>query len=114
METDMKGLSLNKVVSTRVGLDPGDATRHMFAIDFAGPSLNSIPENAPPQAIASCSENAAIVYNEVFHNPYSNTWRVMLKMQPKPGNNDDVDLRCSLKIGEEVVSETWTYHWSPP
>ncbi len=114
METDMKGLSPNKVVATRVGLDAGDATRHQFAIDFAGPSLSSIPENAPPQAIASCSDNAAIVYNEVFRNPYANTWRVMLKMQPKPGNNDDVDLRCTLKKGEEVVSETWTYHWSPP
>ena len=113
-ETDMKGLSPNKAMTTRVGVDTADTQRRQFAIDFSGPSLNAIPENAPPQAIANCSANAAIVDNQVFRNPFDNTWRVVLKLQPKPGNTDDIDLRCTLKKGEEVVSETWTYHWSPP
>jgi len=111
-ETDLK-LSYNKVVATRIGLDPRNAGRRQFAIDFAGPKLAALPENLPPQAIASCSANAAIVENQVFRNAFNGTWRVMLKLEPKPGNKDPVDIRCTLQKGEEVLTETWTYLWSP-
>jgi glucans biosynthesis protein len=112
-ETDLH-LSQNKVVATRVGEDPLDPQRRQFAIDFAGPKLSGLTEKTPPEAIASCSVNAAIVENQVFHHPYNNTWRVILKLAPKPDNKDPVDLRCTLKKGEEVLTETWTYLWSPP
>jgi glucans biosynthesis protein len=112
-ETDMK-LSQNRVTATRVGLDPTDPQRRQFAIDFAGPKLDAIPENTPPQAIASCSDNGTLVENQVFRNPHDKTWRVMLKLAPRSGNTEPVDLRCTLKRGEDVVSETWTYLWSPP
>ena len=107
-------LSANKVLATRIGADPRDPQRRQFAIDFVGPKLDTIPENAPPQSIASCSTNAVIVENQVFRNPFSHSWRVMLKLEPKPGNTDPVDIRCTLQKGEEVLGETWTYLWSPP
>jgi glucans biosynthesis protein len=110
---DLK-LSENRVVSTRVGLDAHFASARQFVIDFAGPKLGAIPENDPPQAIANCSANAAIVDNLVFRNPFLNGWRVVLKMQPKSGNTDPVDLRCTLQNGTNILSETWTYQWSPP
>jgi periplasmic glucans biosynthesis protein len=114
-ETDLK-LSPNtgNVVATRLGADPRDPQRRQFAVDFGGPNLNSIPAASPPQSIASCSQNAAIVENQIFRNAFRNTWRVILKLEPKPGNHDPVDIRCTLKKGEEVISETWTYLWSPP
>ena len=65
-------------------------------------------------AIANCSTNAVIVDNQVIRNEELGTWRVILKMQPNPGNVDPVDLRCSLQQGTNVVGETWTYQWSPP
>jgi glucans biosynthesis protein len=83
-------------------------------IDFAGPKLDAIPESAPPVAIASCSTNAAIVDNLVLRNPYLGTWRVILKMQPRPGNTAPVDLRCTLQKGTNVVAETWIYQWTQP
>ena len=113
-EPALKRSPPNKVLATRVGADPRDPQRRQFAIDFGGTDLNAIPESAPPQPIASCSENAVIVENQVFRNPFSNTWRVMLKLEPKAGNTDPVDIRCALKKGKEVISETWTYLWSPP
>ena len=73
-------------MATRIGADPRDPQRRQFAIDFAGPKLNALPENSPPQAIASCSTNAVIVDNQVFRNPFNDSWRVMLKLEPKPGN----------------------------
>jgi periplasmic glucans biosynthesis protein len=114
-ETNLR-LSPNtgNVVSTRVGADPRNSQRRQFAVDFGGATLNTIPESAPPTPIASCSTNAAIVENQIFRNSYDNTWRVILKLEPKPGNTDPVDIRCTLKKGEEIISETWTYLWSPP
>jgi len=112
-ETDMK-VSENKVVGTRVGADLRDPRRRQIVIDFGGPKLSVIPKDIPPQAVANCSDNAAIVESQVFHNPINDTWRVILKLGPKPGNTDPVDLRCTLMKGEEVLSETWTYLWSPP
>src|SRR5208282_6821927 len=90
---DLK-LSENRVVSIRVGLDSHFENTRQFVMDFVGPKLGVIPENEPPQAIANCSDNAVIVDNLVLPNPFLNGWRVVLKMQPKPGNNDPVDLRC--------------------
>jgi glucans biosynthesis protein len=111
-ESDLK-LSENKVLATRVGADPRDPQRRQFAIDFTGPKLSAIPDTAPPQAIVNCSTNAAILAPQVFRNPFNDSWRVMLTLEPMPGNKDPVDIRCTLKKGEEVLSETWTYHWSP-
>jgi len=112
-EADLK-LSENRVVSTRIGLDSDNAGTRLIMIDFTGPKLDAIPENRPPQAIASCSTNAAIVWNQVLRNTFLKTWRVVLKMQPKPGNANPVDIRCTLQNGTNILSETWTYQWSPP
>ena len=112
-EADMRSLSENKVISTRIGADARFPKARQMIIDFAGPKLNTIPETSPPVAIANCSTNADIIENQVVRNPFENTWRVILKMQPKPGNVDPVDLRCTLQKGTNILSETWTYLWSP-
>jgi glucans biosynthesis protein len=112
-DADLK-LSENRVVSTRIGLDSDNANTRVIMVDFAGPELDAIPEGNPPQAIASCSTNAAIVWNQTLRNTFLKTWRVVLKMQPKPGNTDPVDIRCTLQRGTNILSETWTYQWSPP
>lgn len=103
----------NKVVATRVGRCAPDSDARQIFIDFAGPQLDAHSSTNPPAAIASCSDNADIVANQVVWNPYQKTWRVVLKMQPKPGN-DPVDLRCTLQRGNKVISETWTYQWTRP
>ena len=69
-DADLK-LSENRVVSTRIGLDSQLPDRRQIIIDFAGPKLDAIPENNPPQAIANCSTNAAIPDNQVFRAPNS-------------------------------------------
>jgi len=111
-DADVK-LSENRVISTRVGPDTHFPNARQFIIDFAGPKLDAMPESQPPRAIANCSTNAAIVDNLVVHNPYLNSWRVILKMQPRPGNANPVDLRCTLQKGTNILSETWTYQWNP-
>jgi glucans biosynthesis protein len=107
-------LSENRAVSTRIGLDLSCQDCRQIVIDFDGPKLDAISENSPPVAIANCSTNAEILDNQVTRNADLGTWRVILKMQPKPGNIDPVDLRCTLQKGTNILSETWTYQWSPP
>jgi glucans biosynthesis protein len=112
-EADLKR-SENCVVSTRIGPDAQFAGARQFVIDFDGPKLDAISGDKPPVAIASCSGNAAIVDNFVTRNTFLGTWRVILKMQPKAGSHEAIDLRCTLQQGTNIVSETWTYQWSPP
>jgi glucans biosynthesis protein len=112
-ETDLK-LSENKVVATRIGADSREGNRREFVIDFAGPKLEALSPENPPRVVANCSDNGTLTESQVFRNEFANTWRVILKLQPKSDNHDPIDLRCTLTQGEEAVSETWTYHWSPP
>jgi len=111
-ETD-RSFSENKVLGTHIGADSRDKKKREIVIDFSGPKISSLSENDPPVAVASCSENGAINETQVFRNPFNGNWRVVLKMTPKEGNQSPIDIRCTLKKGEEVLTETWTYHWSP-
>jgi len=113
-ESDTK-LSPNRAVSTRVGLDYHFPNTRQFIIDFTGPDLAKLPANNSIQAISNCSTNAVIVDNQLLPpTDFLKTWRVILKMQPKPGNNSPVDLRCTLQRGTNILSETCVYQWSPP
>lgn len=105
--------SANRVLATRIGVDSRDPQVRLFAIDFGGPKLTGFRESAPPQAIASCTTNAT-VETQTFRNTFNNSWRVMLRLHPKLEDKSAVDIRCALQNGKEVLTETWTYHWSPP
>jgi glucans biosynthesis protein len=114
-ETDTDKLSPNRVIATRIGADQRNPGRRQIAIDFTGPSLASLPEGVIPEAVPWCSTNGAITEPpQVFQLPSNGVWRAIIMMEPKPGNREPVDLRCTLKRGEEVLTETWTYLWSPP
>jgi glucans biosynthesis protein len=112
-DADVK-LSENRAVSTRIGADSRFAGAREFVIDFKGPKLDRLPETETLEAIANCSTNAVIAESNVLPNPYLHAWRVILKMQPKPGNTEPVDVRCTLQKGTNILAETWTYLWSPP
>jgi glucans biosynthesis protein len=107
-------VSPNQAVSTRVGVHPRDAKARQFVIDFNGPRLQALADNAPPTSVVSCSANGKITENQVFRVPQSRVWRVILKLEPAADNRDPIDLRCNLQRGSDNLSETWTYHWSPP
>ena len=112
-ETDKK-LSENKVLATRIGADTAHPQVRQFALDFGGPKLAALPQGTVPKPVTSSSENGTIVDCQVFPIPFSKEWRVMLKMEPRSGNQAPVVLRCALTDEKEALTETWTYYWSPP
>ena len=113
-ETDMTFSPENKVVGTRIGLVDQNSDARQIFIDFSGPKLSAIAATNPPAAMVTISTNAQIVANQVLWNSDLKAWRVVLKMQPNAGNDKPVDMRCTLQRAKEVLSETWSYQWTPP
>jgi glucans biosynthesis protein len=112
-EADTKR-SPDRVISTRIGPDAQFKGARQFVLDFDGPKFDKLSEDKPPVAIASCSAGAHIVDQFVMRNTFLGTWRVIVKMMPKPDSHESVDLRCTLQSGTNTIGETWVYQWSPP
>jgi periplasmic glucans biosynthesis protein len=78
-----------------------------FTLDFGGPALDDLPENAPVKAIASADANGRIVESLVYKNPATGHWRMTLRLQrAEPAK--PVELRASLELNGNAISETWT------
>jgi glucans biosynthesis protein len=112
MQTE-PSLSPNFARATRVGASLQNPRLRQFAIDFVGPALEGLSEADPPQAVASCTPNAHLSENQCLKNPFENSWRVILKLEPAPENKEPINLRCTLKKGDTVLTETWDYQWMP-
>jgi len=110
-ETDITQSS-NLVVATRVGLDPRDQRQHQFVIDFDLPLLKG--DEQAPKALASCGTNAYLSLVQLFRNTDDNTWRVFINMAPNSAGHDPVDLTCTLRRSDGLMSESWSYRWTPP
>jgi glucans biosynthesis protein len=99
---------LATVIETRVGAGPGKGTR-LFVIDFTGGSLAELNQDAPVEPIIALS--AGIVKALVARpNPMIGGWRVSFILET--GGAKLCDLRCTLKLGDKVLSEVWSYRWT--
>ncbi|MGI8602538.1 MAG: glucan biosynthesis protein [Verrucomicrobiales bacterium] len=106
-------LSPNSAKATRVGASLQNAKVRQFAIDFGGPALDKLAKTETLEAVASCSPNAHLSENQCLAHPFENSWRVSLKLEPAADNKEPVGLRCTLKKGATVLTETWDYQWIP-
>ncbi len=43
-------------------------------------------------------------------NPYTKGWRMSFELLPQ--GSDPSELRCFLKLGNDVLTETWSYQWT--
>ncbi|MGH6638112.1 MAG: glucan biosynthesis protein G, partial [Polaromonas sp.] len=85
-----------------------------FVIDFAGPALDALPEDAKLEAIATASANARVLESLAYRNPATGTWRMTLRVQRL--NNPDqpnmpaqpIELRAFLQHNSNTLTETWT------
>lgn len=110
---DMPTLSPGgRTLASRIGAGgAGDLNPEIrrFVIDFSGESLAKLAENTPVQAIVSAS--AGQIQNVVVHkNTHSNGWRLSFELLPQ--GSDRSELRCFLKLGNDVLTETWSYQWT--
>jgi glucans biosynthesis protein len=66
-----------------------------FLVDFEGPALAKLPEDADVRSQVSTSDNADLVENTLRYNPETKGWRLTLRLKVKDPNKS-VDLRASL------------------
>jgi len=100
-------------VSTRSGRSmTHEPELQRFVVDFDGTYLRQQKPDPTIEPEVWVGEGAKLAYKTVQKNPYNNTWRVGFGFKPD-GNGRPVELRCFLKKTPHVLTETWTYLWSP-
>jgi glucans biosynthesis protein len=100
---------LATTADTRVGAGLAKDTR-LFVVDFAGGRLAELPSDAPVTAVLTTSAGA-VKQAIARPNPATGGWRVSFVLEP--GGAKLCDLRGTLKLGEEPLSEVWSYRWTP-
>ena len=97
-----------------------------YVIDFAGPALDALPEDAKVEAITTASANARVVESLAYRNPATGAWRMTLRIErlktPKAQAaaasaataaavalpEQPIELRAFLQHNNHTLSETWT------
>jgi glucans biosynthesis protein len=109
--------TLARCVATRTGLggivgQPRKYFAWRFAIDFAGGDLSLLGPKARVEAVITASRGRVEITSA---RPLAsiNGWRAMFDLVPPPGT-EPIDLRVFLRSGDQALSETWLYQYSPP
>ena len=81
-----------------------------FVVDFAGPALDALPEQAKVQAITTAGVNARVVESLAYRNPATGAWRMTLRVErlKTAGPAQPIELRAFLQHNNQTLSETWT------
>jgi glucans biosynthesis protein len=101
-----------RTLASRIGAGgAGDLNSEIrrFVIEFSGEALAKLSDDSPVAAVVSTSSGQ--IQNVVVHkNPYSNGWRLSFELLPQ--GSDLSELRCFLKLNNDVLTETWSYQWT--
>ncbi|HKE49767.1 MAG TPA: glucan biosynthesis protein G [Rhodanobacteraceae bacterium] len=102
-----------RVVETRRGKGymPKPDNSIGFVVDYAGPMLAGLGDDAPVAADVSTDANGAIVDKLVRRNPETGGYRLELHVR-RVDDNKPVEIRAALRNGDKV-SETWSYALPP-
>lgn len=107
--------SVARVVGTRIGQGgvPGQArtgNTKKFVIDFEGGPLGGIEQRFDIDPIVDAARGR-ISGRYVVKVVGTDRWRAFFDLDVTGA--EAVDLRCYLKLGDEVLSETWMYQYLP-
>jgi periplasmic glucans biosynthesis protein len=103
-----------RAIATRIGAggtDVPDHSRRKFVIDFTGPALRRLdPETEKVEAV--CNASSGHIAQAVAHpNTFLDGWRLFFELIPEEGR--PADLRCFLRRGQNILTETWVFTWVP-
>lgn len=89
-----------------------EADLQRFWVDFDGAYLRGLPPVPAVEAVVTVGAGAKLVNQNLQKNPFNNTWRVAISLKPD-GSGKPVELRCFLKREPHILTETWSYLWTP-
>jgi periplasmic glucans biosynthesis protein len=108
---------LGRCVATRLGNggQPG-TTRpkgvRKFMVEFLGGPLKDLPYGVTPQAVLTTSRGEfSYVFTEAVPDGVAGHWRAQFDLTV--AGPDPVELRCYLKSGDTVLTETWLFQYHP-
>ncbi len=99
------------VKATRLSGVGGDRHTHRFVVDFAGEKIEGLGEEEPMELDVSARPDCQIRHARVQKNPFDKSWRATFEITAPPDAR--VDLRASLKLRDDTLTETWSYLWQP-
>lgn len=110
-EAALKG---GRTRATRVGAggtDVPDPSKRKFVLDFTGDAVERLdPQNPNVQPVCNTSRGE-FAPPVAHHNRFTGGWRLFFELAPEAGQA--ADLRCFLRRGQDVLTETWVYRWAP-
>ncbi|MBL9190345.1 MAG: glucan biosynthesis protein [Opitutaceae bacterium] len=83
-----------------------------FVIDFAGAPLEALGAEAKLEHAVTVGDGGKLNHAALQKNSINGTWRVAFTVKPD-GSGRPIELRCFLKHGTKVLTETWSYLWQP-
>ena len=109
---------LGRVIATRTSVG-NEKEIKLYLIDFEGAKLRSLADNALVKADISLG-NADLLGQQIQKNSVTGGWRLVLHVRKKEGAIDQlipkvipddrpIELRASLRLGDAVLTETWSY-----
>ena len=101
---------LGRVVGTRDGAVPSAGGQRRFVVEFAGGDLAALTPAQPVSANVSVT-GGKVVRTHVESVPSRGSWRAIIDFEPE--GKKSVDLRASLGLRGQVLTETWTMVWRP-
>ena len=79
-----------------------------FVVEFLGSSMATLPSGVKPEAVVTASRGQIVnPFTEALTNDVPGHWRAIFDLKADAG--DPVELRLFLRVGEQVLTETWAY-----
>jgi glucans biosynthesis protein len=109
---------LARCVATRLGRggqpgQPRPPGLRKFLVEFQGGPLAALPFGAIPQPVLTASRGTFGPYKftEAAPDGVAGHWRTQFDLQVDGA--DPVELRCYLKHGDQILTETWLFQYHP-
>jgi periplasmic glucans biosynthesis protein len=109
---------LARCVATRLGNGgqpglPRPKGVRKFMLEFKGEPLTRLAKGVLPEPVLSASRGEfSYVRTEAVPNDVPGHWRAQFDLTAT--GSEPVEMRCYLRNGGEVLTETWLYQYHPP
>ena len=106
---------LGRCVATRLGNggvpgQPRPRGVRKFMVEFLGGPLATIPFGTKPEPVLWASRGTfSYIFAEAVPDDIKGHWRAQFDLTVEPG--EPVELRCFLKAGDAVLTETWAFQY---
>ena len=81
-------------------------------VEFVGEPLTRLPFGVKPEPVLTASRGEfSYIFTEAVPDDVPGHWRAQFDLTVD--GTEPVEMRCFLRKGDEVLSETWLYQYHP-